>query len=260
MRAARAIAAGLACFAACVFPAAGAQAAAWLPPNDLASGSLGFESAAMTPQGDVIAAWRVFAGGQYKIETSVRPPGGAFSPPTDLIPLGSIVENIDIATDPAGNAVLTFRQAFGPSDLRLFYSYRPAGGSFTPAEEVTGAGEHVALPDTAMDAVGNAITVFRRAPSSDDHIAYVFRPAGGDYGEQQQITGYKADLPSVAFAGDGSAIAAWTLGKERSRQHVVRRAAASPRSRLCPPKTRASPVWRSALTAGRCWPGPDTTA
>ncbi len=225
MSAARGIAAVLACCAACILADdQRAEAAAWLPPTELASGNLGWGAAAMTPQSDAIVAWRVFGGAtQYKIQTSVRPAGGSFSPPENLIPFGSIVENLDIATDPAGNAVLTFRKSFGGSDLRLFYSYRPAGGSFGPAQEVTGAGIHVALPETAMDVNGNAITVFRRAPSGDDHIAYVFRPAGGEYGEQQQITAYAADTPKVEFAHDGTAIAAWEKGSAGGIVETARR-------------------------------------
>jgi PKD domain len=212
MRVARAIAAVLASCAASVVPAAGAQAGAWLPPTDLASGSLGFEDVAMTPQGESIAAWRVFDGGQWKIETSVRPPGGVFSAPDELIPLGDIVENLDVAIDPAGNAVITWRKSHGGSDIRLYHSFRPVGGAFTPPDEVMGAGTHVAQPMTAMDPGGNAITVFRRAPGGDDHIAYVVRPAGGAYGSQEEITSYSADSPEVAIAGDGTAIAAWTKG------------------------------------------------
>ena len=39
--------------------------------------------------------------------------------------------------------------------------------TFTAPQEVTGAGIHVALPTTAMDAAGNALTVFVRAPGEE---------------------------------------------------------------------------------------------
>jgi hypothetical protein len=163
----------------------------------------------MTQGGETIAAWRVYVGGQYKIQTSVRPAGGSFSAPTDVIPFGNIVENLDLSTDPAGNAILTWRTGFGGDVVKLFYSYRPAGGVFSPAQEVVGAGEHVAQPTTVIDAAGNATTLFLRAPGDDFHLAYVYRPAGGDFGEQQQITPYKVASPRLKLAADGTAIAAW---------------------------------------------------
>ncbi len=204
--------AGLCC-AAVLLPGSAARGAAWLPPSDLASGNVGAADVTMTPQGEVIAVWRIFDGGQYDLLASVRPPGGEFGPATSISPLKSVVENIDIASDPAGNAIVTWRQSLGGVEkVGLIYSYRPAGGEFSQGVNVAAAGEHVALPVTAMDAAGNAITVFRRAPGSDNHIAYLYRPAGGDYGAQQEITSYGGDSPRVEMADDGTAIAAWTAG------------------------------------------------
>ena len=130
------------------------------------------------------------------------------------MPFGEGVENLDLTADPAGNAILTWRGVVDSAkdDIRLYYSYRPAGGAFTAPTEVSGAGVHVALPTTAMDAAGDALTVFARAPGGDFHLAYVFRPAGGEYGDQQEISSTMAQSPQVEFAADGTAIAAWTTG------------------------------------------------
>ncbi len=163
----------------------------------------------MTGQGDVIALWRSFEGGPYRIYGSVRPAGGSFSPATSLSPVESVVESIDVVADSTGNTVATWRQGLGGEKVVLFSSFRPAGGELQPAAQVLGAGEHVFQPDTDMNPSGDAITVYRRAPGSDDHIAYVLRPAGGDFGAQQEITTYKAEYPTVGLADDGTAIAAW---------------------------------------------------
>ncbi len=168
----------------------------------------------MTSKGETVAAWVVFSETGSKIQTSTRPPGGSFSPAADLVPFGVGVENLDLTADPAGNAILTWRGVVDAAkdDIRLYYSYRPAGGAFTTPTEVTSAGVHVALPTTAMDAAGDALTVFARAPGGDFHLAYVFRPAGGEYGDQQEISSTMAQSPQVEFAADGTAIAAWTTG------------------------------------------------
>jgi PKD domain len=198
--------------AACAVPPEEAYAGSWLPPVDLVSGNLTAQQAAVTSKGESIAAWIAFSATGSKIQTSVRPAGGSFSPPTDLIPFVDGVENLELTTDPAGNSILTWRGVVDAAkdDIRLYYSYRPAGGAFTAPTEVTGAGVHVALPTTAMDAAGNAVTVFVRAPGGDFHLAYVFRPVGGEYGTQQEITSTMAASPQVEFAADGTAFAAWT--------------------------------------------------
>jgi hypothetical protein len=195
----------------CVVPAEDACAGGWLPPVVLGSGNLGAQQAVMTSQGETIAAWIAFSPTGSTIQTSVRPAGGSFGPPAGMGPLGEDIENLELKTDPAGNSILTWRHSVDTAkdDIRLYYSYRPTGGAFTAPTEVTGAGVHVALPTTAMDAAGNAITVFVRAPGGDSHLAYVFRPAGGEYGAQQEITSSMAASPQVEFAADGTAIAAW---------------------------------------------------
>jgi PKD domain len=199
-------------FAACAFSTAEARGAAWLPPVDLgASGNLFGEQAVVTSRGEMIAAWAALIPGGYKIQTSVRPQGGSFGPPADLLPFGQ-VENLDLTTDPAGNSILAWRGVVNAieNDIRLYYSYRPAGGAFSAPKEVAGAGKHVAFPTTTMDGNGNALTAFVRAPGGDSHAAYVFRPAGGEYGEQKEITSSNTGTPRVEFTSDGSAIAAWT--------------------------------------------------
>ena len=200
--------------AACAVPTGEARAGGWLPPVDLGSGNLGGQQAVMTSQGETLAAWVAFSTTGSKIQTSVRPAGGSFSPAADLVPFGKGVENLDLTADPAGDAILTWRGVVDSAkdDIRLYYSYRPAGGAFTAPTEVSGAGVHVALPTTAMDAAGDALTVFARAPGGDFHLAYVFRPAGGEYGGQQEISSTMVQSPQVEFAADGTAIAAWTTG------------------------------------------------
>jgi PKD domain len=198
--------------AACAVSAEEARAAAWLPPVELgSSGNLAAEQAVVTSQGEMVAAWIVFSATGSKIQTTVRPAGGSFSPPADLIPFVKGVENLDLTTDPAGNSIATWRGTVDPikDDIRLYYSYRPPGGAFTAPQEVTGAGIHVAQPTTAMDTAGNALTAFVRNPGGDGHLAYVFRPAGGEYGEQHEITSFSVGNPKVEFTSDGTAIAAW---------------------------------------------------
>ena len=217
----------------------------------------------MTSQGETLAAWVAFSTTGSRIETSVRPAGGSFGPPAGLGPLGEEVENLDLTTDPAGNSILTWRRSVdaAKNDIRLYYSYRPAGGAFTVPREVTGAGVHVALPTTAMDAAGNALTVFARAPGGDFHLAYVFRPAGGEYGDQREISSTMAQSPQVEFAADGTAIAAWTAGvggagTDRPGGPPV---ATSVSTNPSPRAGCYSSARRSPPAAGRCLSGSGTT-
>ncbi len=238
-------------FAACTVPASGAHAAAWLSPVDLASGNLAAEQAVVTPRGETIAAWIVFSSTGSKIQTAVRPAAGSFGPPADLIPFVEGVENLDLTADPAGNSILTWRGVVDAlkDDIRLYYSYRPAGGVFTAPQEVTGAGIHVALPTTAMDTGGNALTTFVRSPGGDGHLTYVFRPAGGQYAEQQEITSFAAAFPRVEFTSDGTAIAAWTTNIGGAVQ-AARRPAGGDFGAIEPVSASGVNVVQEAVAAG----------
>jgi hypothetical protein len=187
-----------------------ARAASWLPGVDLASRVAGPSTVEVTSRGETIVVWTLESDGKHRIEASIRPPGGSFGPVTEVVQSDGIVENLELAIDPAGNAILTWRGVVSVSDIRLYFSERPSGGAFTPPQEVSSAGAHIAQPKTAMDAAGNAITVFRRAPGGDEHISAVYKPAGGNYGAQDEITTVKASNPALAVAPDGSALAAWT--------------------------------------------------
>src|SRR5262245_36752058 len=97
-------------FAACAVSVEDARGAAWLAPTDLASGIVGDSTVELTPQGETIAVWGLSAGGQYRLQASIKPPGGSFAAPIDIVPPGNIIENLDLAIDPGGNAILTWRR------------------------------------------------------------------------------------------------------------------------------------------------------
>src|SRR5262245_28380052 len=109
--------------AACAVSAEDARGAGWLAPVDLAgSGNQFGEQAVVTSRGEMVAAWVAVGPSGSRLQTSVRPPGGSFSAPADLVPLGHM-ENLDLTTDPAGNVILTWRGVVDSTkdDIRLYY-------------------------------------------------------------------------------------------------------------------------------------------
>jgi len=84
----------------------------WSEPEDLSPP--GEDQAAHNPalamNGTVgaIAVWRQIDGGEYRVQVSVRPPGGEWSEPEDLSAAGEEADLPDLALDAAGNGIAVF--------------------------------------------------------------------------------------------------------------------------------------------------------
>jgi hypothetical protein len=93
---------------AAVLPAGGE----WSEPEDLSPP--GLDQAANNPavatNGAVgaVALWRQNDGGEYRVQASVRPPGGEWSEPEDLSAAGEDADLPDLALDAAGNGIAVF--------------------------------------------------------------------------------------------------------------------------------------------------------
>lgn len=169
---------------------------------------------------------------------AVRSPGGVWSSPiererrSDNPEAGTTRREVGVAVGPAGELFAgwtrivdlnpgTFTTA---PEWRL--QFRGAGAtSFTEQPVVTPATPLV----PTLDAAGNALLIATRPGG---RVTAEFRPAGGDWGapavisEEQQGVDFPAK-PSVAFAPDGSATAAWIIGVGGAWQvQAARRSAA----------------------------------
>ena len=235
------LAAALACGLLVLLAAARADAApAWLAPVSIseAGQEAGGPQVAFDSHGDAVAVWDSAAGtGKYGLTTHVvqaafRPAGGSWQAPVSVgwCNEGSCEPQVGI--DTRGDAVALW-QAYTGFTFVVESSYKPAGGAWqapvllSPAE-IPGA----AHPKLAVDAQGDAITVWDRGSAIDAVTQAAFMPAGGTWQAPVDISpeGDSAFEPQIAFDGHGDAQVLWyhVEGKYNGNYEYVAQASFMP--------------------------------
>jgi hypothetical protein len=88
---------------------------------------------------------------------------------------------------------------------------RPTGGAWQPAVNLSADGESAFEPQVAVDAAGNAATVWKRYDGTRWLIQAATRPASGAWQPEVNLSaeGQSASEPEVALDRRGDAVAVW---------------------------------------------------
>ena len=110
---------------AAVRPAGGA----WQPPQALSApaGAAFGARVALDAAGNVVAVWRRWNGAHYIAQAAVRSGGGWQLPAKDLSQAGRSAAGLDVALDPAGNAVTVWNRSNGTNEVVQAAAYDGAG-------------------------------------------------------------------------------------------------------------------------------------
>ena len=212
---------------ALALPAPAEAAPTWLPAETISEpGDENSPAAvAVAPDGTAIVVWQRAAckttGGDShecqngRVQYSVRPPGGSFSPPADMQgdPFASNRANPRVAVDAGGNAIAVWSSGSGET-ARIRYALRPAGGDFGGAKALTDAtGSFHSFPHIAMAPDGRAVVTFFRLVGGEDDAAYAVREPGGDFGAAKSFAGDPGttvnQAPDIHLDASGGGIANW---------------------------------------------------
>ncbi len=203
---------------AAVRPAGGV----WGPPEDLSPVGFHFGDPhiALDAAGDAVAVW-VRSDGPFEIvQASDRPAGGSWQPPQDLSRPTEYASGPQVAVDPAGDAVVTWQASASYHQMETAQaSVRPAGGAWSPPEDISTVG--ALTPQVSVDAAGNAIAVWLQGNRS----LAAYRPAGGTWSAPEEIAATDGVfVASIAQDPAGNAMAAWMLidGRGQRVQAAVR--------------------------------------
>ena len=193
-------------------PAAASAAPTWLSPDYLSAKGQDADDArvAVSPTGGVIALWTTSDGTNERIQAAVRPQGGSFGSAFNLSAAGQDASDPSVAFDAHGNAVAAWLRSDGTND-RVQAAFRPAGGSFGPAVDLSGAGQDADSPRVAVSEQGDAMVVWERFDGANQRIQTAIRPAGGSFGGAVDLSeaGQDAHLPQLALDPAGDAVAVW---------------------------------------------------
>jgi PKD domain len=169
-------------------PAAGTSFTTAVALSNPAEGAIQ-PSVAMNSEGDTAISW-VHLGSSNVVQARVRPSDGKFSAAANLSGEGMNAEHPQVALDGHGNPTVIWARNFV-----IQYANGTAAGAFSP--DVNLAFE-AWYPSIAEDAAGDTLVGYptvQSVPAADT----VFRPAGGTFGSDDQMS-----LPGQSvFSGEG---------------------------------------------------------
>jgi len=162
------------------------------------------------------------------VKAATRRTGGRFGPAQNLGGPDTIVSSPRIAVDARGDAIATWLASDDPISSTCCYAYvlraafRPAGGTFGPAERVLAlpAAEQVPSFKLAMDTKGDTVLVWLASRVPRSFVQAAYRPAGRRFGASKTLaeeSGQTApdgqlayvDHVDAAIDARGDAVAAW---------------------------------------------------
>jgi RTX calcium-binding nonapeptide repeat (4 copies) len=175
----------------------------------------------------VVAVWRELAADRASIRASVRTPAAGWGDAARISGVADHAEAHAVAMDRLGNAVAVWQiWTGGASDVQA--AVRPAGGSWSSAENLDPPGETAYTPAVAV--TGGRATVVWVATDGGSAVirstSYVFGTPGWTSVDTVSSPTSVASLPRVALADDGTAVAVWRWWKSGS--FVVQAAVKAP--------------------------------
>jgi hypothetical protein len=188
-------------------------AGSWEAPVPLSPEESFTPQAAMDARGDTTVAWMHFDGSNYVVESAYRPEGAEWEAPTLVSQPGEAGGNPHVALDATGDSLVAWR---GEDEGKEFVraAYRPAGGSWAPAGDVSTEGEAVEAVRAAVDPNGNAIVAWAGNGSEDGGhkvVRAAYKPTGGSWESAVDLSASGGNsFPSdVVFDTGGNAALVW---------------------------------------------------
>jgi len=189
---------------------------------------------AVDPRGDAVAVWVRLDGpaptGREIVEGASLPAGATrWSAPQRLSEPGQNASGLDVAIDPAGNAVAVWRREDGatPTSHRIVESAKLAAGAaqWSATRKLSEPGQDAIEPRVALDPAGNAVAVWARSDGAHLVVESAGLPAGASgWTAPRKVSeaGQDAGEPDVAVDGSGVARAVWVRdsGAQPSRELV----------------------------------------
>jgi hypothetical protein len=181
------------------------QGALWSPATNVSSPGEHVESLrdAVDPDGNAIVAWSGDMGkeGEHGIaHAAFKPAEGTWEAPVELSTSGGNASPSDVVFDTSGNAALIWQRWDGTTDL-IQATYRPAGGEWEPAVDLSEEGKRSFDPVVVLDAPGSSTAADGNATAvwiSDTAVPCGEEKPGGCWSGVVQAAGYDPEgLPEV---------------------------------------------------------------
>ena len=162
---------------------------------------------------------------------------------------------VDVAANARGDTIVSWTRNAGGGTQAVQASFRPAGGSFEPPQDVGTTDPCYlfafggATPEVALDAAGGAVILF---PAIGDGgvgaVRAAIKPPGGSFAPAVDLATDVPtvdDIPRVAMNASGMAVAAWS---KRVGANTIVQASTRPPGGAFGPAINLSAAGRNAIT------------
>ncbi len=166
---------------------------------------------AIDAKGDAVAVWKYYDGSVWLTVSATRPAGGTWQPMTIVSPGSAEARQVGIAVDAQGDAVAIWTNKIAAhADAGIVEaSTRPAGGVWSPAVQLSAAGDKVESPSVKVDAQGEAVAVWEGGEGGGGPVEASTRPASGTWQAPVTISAKGTLYNTVAVDPQGEAVAVW---------------------------------------------------
>ncbi len=205
----------------------------------------GSPQVAVDADGDAVFVWARFDGTNQRIQTRGQSADGVLGPVQNVSPAGGYAFEPQVAIDPGGDAVITWRLS-DSSGQRVQMRARSAAGILGPVASLSGAGQDAYNPQVAVGANGDAVFVWVRSDGSTNRVQTRVLSASGVLGPGRTISaaGRDAFNAKVAVDADGDAVFVWGTS-DGTNQRIQARARSA--AGVFGPGQNVSPAGRDAF-------------
>jgi Ca2+-binding RTX toxin-like protein len=160
--------------------------------------------------GNAVFVWKRSDGTNTRIEARTRSSTGTLGTVQVLSAAGQNADVPQVAVDPNGNAVFTWTRSDG-TNTRVEAVARSSGGTLSPVQVLSAAGQNATQPQVGIDSTGNAVFTWTRSDGTNTRIEAITRSSAGTFGGVQLISvaGQNASEPQVAVDPIGDSVFTW---------------------------------------------------
>jgi hypothetical protein len=166
---------------------------------------------AVNSQGDAVATWLRSDGTNIIVQAATRPAGGPWGPAQDLSAAGNNALRPQVTVDVQGDAVAIWQRFDGANNI-VQAAARPAGGVWSPAQDLSLAGQDALFPQVSVDGQGTAVAIWQRFDGANYIVQAATRPAPSGVWQTAQdlsVAGRPAINPQLTVGLEGDVAAVW---------------------------------------------------
>ncbi|HEY1335191.1 MAG TPA: hypothetical protein VGF31_13105, partial [Myxococcaceae bacterium] len=164
----------------------------WTPVRDISNSEKNAEEpeVVVDPGGRATAVWSRYDGFDYIVQSAQLAPaaGSVWSEPDDLSEKGESAKEPRVGVDGTGDAVAVWSRLEG-TDTIAQAAFRPAGGGWGGAEDLSEPGGDATEPEVAADPGGGAVAVWSRAVGGMGTVEAADMTPTGSWLEAVDLTG-----------------------------------------------------------------------